>query len=35
MYDLFNYSIYDNTKENEEISDFDDFEEVLNCLNNE
>jgi len=35
MYDLFNYSIYDNTKKNEEISDFDDYEEVLNCLNNE
>lgn len=35
MYDLFNYSIYDNTKENtdtEEISDIDEFENVLNYL---
>lgn len=34
MYNLFNYSIYDDTKENtKEVSNIDDFEEVLNHLN--
>lgn len=33
MYDLFNYSIYNNVEENTEEISVNDFEEVINYLN--